>query len=72
MKDPVDDGCRSALFAATSEDVVKEKIQGAYIVPDRKVQEPSKQAQDVELGENLWRLSEEILQDKLGNLPYKT
>ncbi|KAL8959996.1 MAG: hypothetical protein Q9183_005540, partial [Haloplaca sp. 2 TL-2023] len=30
MKDPVDEGCRSALFAATSEDVVKEKIQGAY------------------------------------------
>lgn len=72
MKDPVDQGCRPALFAATSDDVVKEKIQGQYIVPDRKVTDPSKQAKDVELGENLWRLSERILQDKLGDLPYKS
>lgn len=72
MKDPVDEGCRPALFAATSEDIVKEKIQGQYIVPDRKVTEPSKQAMDVELGENLWGLSEKILQDKLGDLPYKS
>ena len=31
LKDPVDEGCRSALFAATSEDVVTEKIQGQYV-----------------------------------------
>ena len=31
LKDPVDEGCRSALFAATSEDVVREKIQGQYV-----------------------------------------
>ncbi|KAF2835278.1 NAD(P)-binding protein [Patellaria atrata CBS 101060] len=31
MKDPVDKGCRSALFAATSPDIVKEKIQGDYV-----------------------------------------
>ncbi|KAL8692616.1 MAG: hypothetical protein Q9218_002403 [Villophora microphyllina] len=72
LKDPVDEGCRPALFAATSEDIIKEKIQGEYIVPDRKITDPSKQAKDVELGENLWRLSEEILQSKLGELPYKT
>ncbi|KAI4198255.1 MAG: hypothetical protein LQ348_002047 [Seirophora lacunosa] len=72
LKDPIDEGCRPALFAATSEDVVKEKLQGEYIVPERKVTEPSKQAKDVELGESLWRLSEQILQDKLGDLPYKT
>ncbi|KAL9578714.1 MAG: hypothetical protein Q9212_005545 [Teloschistes hypoglaucus] len=57
MKDPLDVGCRPALFAATSEDIVKEKTQGEYIIPDRKVTDPSKQAKDVELGENLWRLS---------------
>ncbi|KAL8951905.1 MAG: hypothetical protein Q9222_002150 [Ikaeria aurantiellina] len=72
LKDPVDEGCRPALFAATSEDVVKEKMQGQYIVPDRKITEPSKQAKDIELGENLWRLTEEILQDKIGDLPYKS
>lgn len=31
MKDPVDEGCRSALFAVTSEDVVQEGIQGQYV-----------------------------------------
>lgn len=106
LKDPVDEGCRSALFAATSEDVVTEKIQGQYvsifffycrispgycccccssswwsqfelifsgwqIVPDRKITDPSKQARDDELGENLWRLSEQILKEKLGGLPYQ-
>ncbi|KAI4098508.1 MAG: hypothetical protein LQ339_006386 [Xanthoria mediterranea] len=72
MKDPVDQGCRSALFAATSEDVVKEKLQGQYIVPDRKVTDPSSRAKDIELGENLWRLSGQILLDKLGDLPYRS
>ena len=31
MKDAIEEGCRPALFAATSEDIVKEKIQGAYV-----------------------------------------
>ena len=31
LKDPIDQGCRSGLFAATSEDVVKEGIQGQYV-----------------------------------------
>ncbi len=31
LKDPIDQGCRPALFATTSEDVAKEKIQGAYV-----------------------------------------
>jgi NAD(P)-dependent dehydrogenase (short-subunit alcohol dehydrogenase family) len=70
MKDPVDSGCRSALFAATSEDIAKETIQGQYIVPDRKVTEPSKQAHDEKLALNLWKLTKEVLETKIGNLPY--
>lgn len=31
LKDPVDGGCRPALFAATSDDIAKEKIQGQYV-----------------------------------------
>lgn len=31
MKDPTDEGCKPALFAATSVDVVTEKIQGQYV-----------------------------------------
>ncbi|KAI1757362.1 hypothetical protein F4782DRAFT_526122 [Xylaria castorea] len=51
MKDPVDGGCRPMLFAATSDAVVKEKIDGAYTVPDRKVADPGTQALDEELQE---------------------
>ncbi|KAL4950404.1 hypothetical protein BDW69DRAFT_187380 [Aspergillus filifer] len=72
MKDPIDQGCRPALFAATAKDVVNEGIQGAYIVPDRKVASPSNEAQSHELQENLWKLTEKVLADKLGKLPYET
>ncbi|KAI5243174.1 NAD(P)-binding protein [Aureobasidium subglaciale] len=74
LKDPLDDGCRPALFAATSEDIIKEMIQGEYkhqIVPDRKVTTPSSQACDQKLGENLWGLTERIIVSKLGSVPYK-
>lgn len=95
-KEIVDEGCRPALFAATtSENVVTKGIQGqhvsfssflfidpqygtamlmtlCWIVPDRKVTDPSKQAMDDELGGNLWRLSEQILKEKLGKLPYQS
>jgi WW domain-containing oxidoreductase len=68
MKDPLDEGCRSALFAATSDDVVAEALDGAYIVPDRKVTGISKQAQDEELQERCWSLVESILREKLASV----
>ncbi|KAI9720229.1 MAG: hypothetical protein M1812_003047 [Candelaria pacifica] len=68
MKDPIDEGCRPALFAAASDDIIEDKVNGQYIVPDRKITSPSSRAQDVELGEQLWKLSEQILQEKLGIL----
>ncbi|PPJ60752.1 hypothetical protein CBER1_02317 [Cercospora berteroae] len=71
MKEPVDEGCRSALFAATSGDIVAEKIDGKYIVPDRKVTAVSSQAENEALGENLWRLTAEVLEQKLGSLSYR-
>lgn len=71
MKDPVDGGCRSALFAATIPAVIEEGIDGEYIVPDRKVSEVSKEGRDEELGENLWRLTETVLKEKLGKLEYE-
>ena len=36
MKEPVQQGCRPALFAATSEEIVKDKIQGAYVSETRR------------------------------------
>jgi len=70
MKDPVAQGCRPALFAAVSPDIVKDQIQNSYIIPDKKVQEPSKQARDEKLQRNLWRLTKEVLESRLGSLPY--
>jgi WW domain-containing oxidoreductase len=70
LKDPVAQGCRSALFAATSSDIATEQVQNSYIVPDRKVTEPSKQALDEALSLNLWKLTKQVLESKLGDLPY--
>ncbi|RMZ67969.1 oxidoreductase bli-4 mitochondrial [Pyrenophora seminiperda CCB06] len=70
MADPVVQGCRPALFAAVSPDIVKEQIQNSYIVPDKKVQEPSSQAKDEKLQKNLWKLTKEVLESRLGSLPY--
>jgi len=66
MKDPVSQGCRPALYAATSPEIEEKGISGEYIVPDKKVTSPTSKAQDEELGENLWRLSEQLLRDRLG------
>ncbi|KAK9784113.1 putative NAD(P)-binding protein [Seiridium cardinale] len=65
MKDPVDEGCRTMLFAATSPDIVEDGIDGEYIVPDCKVTNVSDQGKDEELGERLWELTESILREKL-------
>ena len=70
MKDPVDEGCRPALFAATATEISEEQIDGQYIVPDRKVTDVSKEAKDETLGESCWKLVETILKDKLGPLDY--
>jgi NAD(P)-dependent dehydrogenase (short-subunit alcohol dehydrogenase family) len=71
MKDPVSQGCRPALFATASQDIVTEKIQNSYIVPDKKVEETSKQARDEKLSRNLWRLTKQVLESKVGSLPYE-
>ncbi|OAP64343.1 hypothetical protein AYL99_00315 [Fonsecaea erecta] len=65
MSDPVAQGCRSALYAATSQDIEEKGISGQYIVPDKKVTDPSSKATDEELGERLWKLSEKLLKEKL-------
>jgi WW domain-containing oxidoreductase len=70
MKDPVDQGCRSALFAVASQDVVEQGIDGQYIVPDRKMSDVSKKANDEDLQERCWRLTESVLRERLGELGY--
>lgn len=70
MKDPVDGGCRSALFATRSRRVGEEQIEGAHVVTDGKVTEPSGQARDQELRERQWDLAVDVLKGRLGDLPY--
>ncbi|RYP46218.1 hypothetical protein DL768_007537 [Monosporascus sp. mg162] len=70
MNDPVDEGCRSVLVAATSSAISEEKIDGQYIVPYRKVTSPSSQTEDGGLQERCWKLVDHILTGKLRPLPY--
>ncbi|KAK5108009.1 hypothetical protein LTR62_008844 [Meristemomyces frigidus] len=73
MKDPVSQGCRPALFAATHGDVVGEGLDGAYIVPDRKVTEAARNAKETGLQEQCLRLTETLLAERFGGkLPYPT
>lgn len=41
-------------------------------MPDRKVTSPSSEAQSHALQENLWRVTEQVLVEKLGSVPYET
>jgi WW domain-containing oxidoreductase len=65
MKDPEWEGCRPALYAVTSKEIEEKEISGEYIVPAKKVSSPTDKAQDDHLGEQLWRLSEELLRNRL-------
>ncbi len=65
MKDPVSKGCRPALYATTSKEIEEKGISGEYIVPDKKVTSPTSKAQDDALGEQLWKLMEQMLKDRL-------
>jgi len=56
--------------AYISANTLSDDGQNSYIIPDKKVQEPSKQARDETLQRNLWRLTKEVLESRLGSLPY--
>ena len=72
MKDSVDNRCRPTLWAATSKEVVENDASGQYIVPDKKAMAPSSQAQGDKLAEQLWELSENLLRERIGRLPYES
>jgi WW domain-containing oxidoreductase len=71
VTDPVKPGRRSALFAATSRELVEgEGVQGPYIMPDKKISEASKKGQDEAVARRLWNLGIGLLKEKLGVLDY--
>lgn len=63
-----DQGSLSTLWAATSDDVERQRAKwdGQYITDPGVLGEGSKQACDPELGARLWKLSEEIIKEKAG------
>ena len=68
---PISTGCRSGVFSVTSQELYEGSgIHGQYIVPDKKIGRPSSKGQDQEMGERLWRLSLQVLEDRLGPLDY--
>ena len=72
MVDATTVGCRSTLFAATTNARLlgMEKVHGQYIIPDANIREPAPIAKDEQMASRLWELSLDILQEKLGHLDY--
>ncbi|CAG8078318.1 unnamed protein product [Penicillium nalgiovense] len=59
-------GCFSALYAATSPEIVEKDWNGYYFTDPGQPAKESSQASDPGLGSALWYLSELIIKDRLG------
>ncbi|KAL8286459.1 hypothetical protein RQP46_004476 [Phenoliferia psychrophenolica] len=55
------DGAKTQLWAATSPEVDELDLKGTYLMPIASIAKTSALAQDSALGEDLWRLSEELV-----------
>ncbi|KAH7106599.1 NAD(P)-binding protein [Auriculariales sp. MPI-PUGE-AT-0066] len=62
-----DEGSLGTLWAAVSEDLDKQDIQGAYITDPGKVGGETKQADDASLAQNVWMLCESLVRDNVGD-----
>ncbi len=67
MRSP-DQGSLSTLWGAVADDVIGEqKWQGKYVTDPSEEGKESEMARDEELEDNLWKLSESIVKEKLGS-----
>lgn len=59
-----DEGAWTSIFAAASPEVRKDaqRYHGSYLVPVGQASKASRQAEDPQLAEDLWRVSEEALE----------
>ncbi|KAK4050067.1 hypothetical protein OIV83_003637 [Microbotryomycetes sp. JL201] len=57
------EGAKTQLYAATSPEVDELNLKGAYLTPIASVMTPSAYAQDPDLAESLWSLSERAVRD---------
>lgn len=60
-----EEGAYTSLFAAASKTVgeKRQEYRATYLVPFGKITTPSSLARDAELGQALWKTTEQILQD---------
>ncbi|EGN95007.1 hypothetical protein SERLA73DRAFT_162627 [Serpula lacrymans var. lacrymans S7.3] len=65
MRSP-EQGSLSTLWAATSEDIEKNNLQGCYFTDPGQLGKETAQASDEQLGQNLHNLSEELIKDRIG------
>lgn len=63
----VEQGSYSALWALTSPRIEEEDLNGYYFVDPDKEGNETTQASNPELADNLWKLSESLIKEKLGN-----
>jgi NAD(P)-dependent dehydrogenase (short-subunit alcohol dehydrogenase family) len=62
----LEDAAASAIYAATSPEVVTRNQKGAYLIPIATEDEPSKLAQDPDLARNLWYWCDDKVTKALG------
>lgn len=62
-----EEGSIGTLWAAVAPEVEEKHYQGVYVPDPGKVGGETKQAQDMELAENVWNLCLKVIQDKLGD-----
>jgi len=60
-------GSYTSLFVATSPQVLEHKWNGEYFVPYGKLSETSKQGQDAEARDALWKWTEETIQKSMAS-----
>jgi len=62
----IEQGSYSALWAATSPEIEEKNLQGYYFIDPGKEGQESSQASDEKLGDALWTLSTNLINEKVG------
>jgi hypothetical protein len=63
----VEQGSYVALWALTAPEITEKKQNGYYYIDPGKEGKETSQASDRDLGTALWKLSESMIKEKLGN-----
>jgi NAD(P)-dependent dehydrogenase (short-subunit alcohol dehydrogenase family) len=64
-------GALTQMYAATSEDIVKQGYKGRYFIPYGDEEKPKEYTDNEKLQEDLWEYSEKLVIEKLGKNAFK-